>query len=269
MRIGVVQFNPVLGDVTANVAAMKRLVSPVDADLLVLPELATSGYAFPSPEAVAPVAEPFDSSPSLDTLQAIARERSCAIVVGFAERGDNGAFYNSSALLRPDGTRELYRKIHLFGTEMLAFAPGDLPFAVHEVGGVRIGMMICFDWLFPESARVLALKGAQIICHPVNFVLPWGQRGMLIRGLENHVYVATANRYGSESIFDTTLSFTGSSQITSPRAEVLAQTAAEGDAVAVVDIDPIVASDKSINRFSDLFGTRRPEFYGDITADNT
>ena len=264
MKVGFVQFRPVFGDAAANVTAMKNLIATVEADLLVLPELATTGYTFTSQEELARIAEPFETSPSLDQLSELARQKNCGIVVGFGEKSGEHLF-NSSALLRPDGSRELYRKIHLFGTENQFFQPGDIPFTVHDLNGVGIGMMICFDWFFPESARVLALKGADIICHPVNFVLPWGQRSMITRSLENHVFSITANRYGGETRGAYSFTFTGASQIVSPSGEILVAAPAEEDSALVVEIDPREARNKKINRFNDLFDSRRTDFYGRIT----
>ena len=134
MKVGYIQFKPAFGDTKSNVEIMKRFVSGLDADLLVLPELATTGYTFAAREELMPLAEPFESSPSLDVLQKIARDRSCCLVVGFAESSGKQLF-NSAALLRPNGTRELYRKIHLFGAENLLFDRGDKPFEVFEFNG--------------------------------------------------------------------------------------------------------------------------------------
>ena len=263
MRIGYVQFRPEFGAVNDNREAMERLVRTADGDLLVLPELATTGYAFTTSEELAGLAEPFDSSPSLDRLHVLARERSCTLVVGYAER-DGDRLFNAAAILAPDGDRYNYRKIHLFGAENRFFAPGDIPFAVHDVGGARLGVMICFDWLYPESARVLALLGAEIICHPVNFVLPWGQKAAVTRSVENRVFIVTANRYGVETRGEFSFTFTGASQVTTPSGEVLIPAPVEGDAVAVTEIDPAVASDKRLSNRRDLFEGRRPEFYGPL-----
>ena len=264
MKVGFIQFRPVFGDVDANLETMKNLISSVDADLLVLPELATTGYTFMSKEELAAIAEPFDGSPSLETLHDLARKRSCGLVVGFADYSYDG-LYNSAAFLFPDGASKLYRKVHLFGAEYRFFLPGNIPFEVYEFNGIKIGMMICFDWFFPESARVLALKGAQIICHPANLVLPWGQQGMMIRSLENHVFIVTANRYGTETRGDYSFTFTGESQITSPRGEVLASAPKSENFTVVIEIDPSEASDKRINKYNDLFECRHPNFYSDIT----
>ena len=264
MKVGYIQFKPEFGNIETNLAAMEKLLRKADADLLVLPELANTGYTFAEKEELINLAEPFDSSPTLDALQKIARERSYGIVVGFAESAQDSLF-NSAALLRPDGSRELYRKNHLFGAENLFFEKGDIPFQVYDFNGVKLGIIVCFDWYFPESIRVLALQGAQIICHPVNFVLPWGQRAMVIRCLENRVFAITANRYGTEMHKGKSFTFTGASQITAPDGSVLAHAPEEGDHMAVVDIDPTITSDKRINKFNDLFESRRTEFYGAIT----
>jgi len=265
MRIGFIQFRPVFGDIEGNLAAIREHVSSVEADLLVLPELATTGYAFTSVEELAELAEPFETSPSLASLRELARERSCALVVGFAERADEGLF-NSAALLTPGGERRLYRKIHLFGAEKRFFLPGNLPFEVHELNGVGVGMMICFDWFFPESARVLALKGAQIICHPANLVLPWCQRAMVFACLQNRVFAVTSNRHGTEKRGEYSFTFTGGSQIVNPDGDVVACAPEDGDRVVVVDIDPGEALNKNINRYNNLFADRRPEFYRDIIS---
>ena len=265
MKIGYIQFEPTFGDPTTNVKTMIEMISSAEADLLVLPELATTGYTFTSKDDIRDMAEELESSESLDAFQNAAREKDCALVVGFGERsGDN--IFNSAALLRPDGTRAVHRKNHLFGFEKKFFDLGDLPFMVYDYKGVSLGMIVCFDWYFPESARVLALKGAQIICQPANLILKWCQQAMVIRSLENRVFTVTANRYGTESFGDRTLTFTGGSQITSPEGNVLASSPKEGDDIKIVEIDPVEAVNKSINRLNNLFDDRRPELYGDITG---
>jgi len=264
MLTGFLQFRPVFGDVAGNLDTMIDLISSTDADLLVLPELATTGYAFTSKTELMDIAEPAKDSPSLDRLAALASDKNCALVVGFAERA-GGRLFNSAALLTPEGGRKVYRKLHLFGAENLFFTPGDRPFAVHRVKGARVGMMICFDWFFPESARVLALAGAHVICHPVNFVLPWGQQGMKIASVQNRVFTVTANRYGAESRGDYSFTFTGASQVVSPGGVVLARAPKEGDSIVVVEIDPREAANKNINRHNNVFENRRTEYYGRIT----
>lgn len=264
MRVGFVQFQPRFGDVKGNCEAMVRLISSTVADLLVLPEFATTGYTFASRDELARLAEPFETSESLARLHELAVERSCALVVGFAESAGE-RFYNSAAFLKPDCTRSVYRKIHLFGTETLFFTPGPGPFEVFTYRGTAVGIIICFDWYFPESIRVLALKGAQIICHPANLVLQWCQCAMVVRSVENRVFTVTANRYGHEANGGYSFTFTGESQVTSPSGEVLAKAPGNVDYVAVVDIDPYQALNKQVTPYNDLFKCRCPDLYGAIT----
>ena len=122
-------------------------------------------------------------------------------------------------------------------------------------------MMICFDWYFPESARTLALRGAQIVAHPSNLVLPNCPNAMPVRSLENRVFAVTSNRVGTEDRGGTSLTFIGQSQITSPRGEILHRCPAVGAAVSVVEITPELADNKFATERNHLLNDRRPEFY--------
>lgn len=261
-KAGFVQFCPVRYDVTANIAALRSLLGGVKADLVVLPELASSGYLFASTEELAPLAEPGDGTgPFLSALRELAANIGGAVVSGFAELGANG-LYNSAAAVSAGGVMQVYRKTHLFADEKLLFLPGDSGFQVFEHRGVRVGMMVCFDWFFPESARTLALRGAQIIAHPANLVLPYCQSAMVTRCLENRVFAVTANRYGTEELQATTLTFTGASQVVDPRGRRLLEAPVAGDDVAFSEFDPADAEDKQVGKRNDLFEDRRPEMYG-------
>jgi len=264
MKIGFAQFKPEFGKIETNIKTMGHLISTAKADLLVLPELATTGYTFTSKDEVRSLSEPFETSESLNRLHAIAAESSCAVVIGFAEKSEEGMF-NSAAFLKPDGTKALYRKIHLYGSENIFFKPGNIPFKVYDYNGIKLGVIVCFDWYFPESIRVLALKGAQIICQPANLILPWCQRAMVIRSIENRVFTVTANRYGSEVRGEYSFTFTGESQIISPDGDVLVKAPKDNDSVAVLEIDPLKAMNKRINEHNNLFQNRRPDFYSEIT----
>lgn len=117
--------------------------------------------------------------------------------------------------------------------------------------------MICFDWFFPESARTLALKGAEIIAHPANLVMPYAPRAMPIRALENRVYTITADRVGEER----GLKFIGKSLIASPKAEVLSIASETEEEIGVVEIDLNLARNKRLNDMNDIFKDRREEYY--------
>jgi len=141
------------------------------------------------------------------------------------------------------------------------FDPGDLPLEVIAVGETRIGMMICFDWVFPEVARTLALRGADIICHPANLVLSYCQRTMLSRCTENLIFSVTANRIGEEDRFGTALAFTGRSQVVAPGGDVLIRSGKDVQELAIADIDPSRARDKMMTPLNHILTDRRPDFY--------
>ncbi|OPY92675.1 MAG: (R)-stereoselective amidase [Syntrophaceae bacterium PtaU1.Bin231] len=264
MKAGFLQYKPLFGRVDHNLDRIEALIESTDADLLVLPELFNTGYVFTSKAEVAELAEEFPGGRTVKRLTEIARRKRMHIVAGIAERYA-GRLFNSAALVTPAGFGGTYRKIHLFSEEKRWFDPGDLPFEVYEIGSCRIGMMVCFDWFFPESMRVLSLKGAEIVCHPANLVLPFCQDAMVTRCLENRVFAITANRTGTEDRGGGhSLRFTGKSQITAPDGSILHRAAEEAECIEVVEIDPARARDKRLNPFNDLFGDRRPEFYGEI-----
>jgi len=165
MRVGFYQFNPIFGEVKQNLDTVFNRLMKVEADLIVLPELCMSGYQFTSKEEVTVLAEEVPHGPTTQRLIALARERSMVIVAGLPER-DGAHLYNSAVIVGPSGLIGCYRKTHLFYEETQFFSPGETGFQVWDIGPTKIGVMVCFDWFYPESARTLALKGADIICHP-------------------------------------------------------------------------------------------------------
>ena len=261
MRIGIVQSSPIFGDVASNLDACRRLMAEHDADLWVLPELFATGYQFLDAAEALAMAEPVPAGPTTQALQAFAADHGCHIVAVLPERADD-LIYNAAALIGPSGVLTVYRKIHLFYEETRHFAPGDRPFPVIDIGRARIGMMICFDHLFPESARSLALNGAEIIAHPANLVLPdLAQRTMRVRALENGVFTVTANRVGTESRTRESLTYTGASQVIAPDGSVVARLSQDEVAATVVEIDVAQARNKRITKYNDKLADRRPEFY--------
>jgi len=264
MKVGFVQFNPMFGDIEGNIDRVTRLVEGAEADLLVLPELFNTGYLFTSHEEVAELSEEIPGGRTTEALSMLARKKNVWIVGGLAERsGDNS--YNSAVLVGPEGYRATYRKIHLFSEENLWFKPGDGEFQVYDIGHCTIGIMICFDWIFPESMRVLSLMGADLICHSANLVLPFCQDAMKTRCLENRAFAVTANRTGTEERGGKSLSYTGKSQITDTRGKVLFQAGEGTEEVGIVEIDVTEARDKELNQYNNLFGDRKTELYRIIT----
>jgi predicted amidohydrolase len=260
-RVGFGQFEPRQGQVDQNIARVQALLDGIAADLLVLPELANSGYLHASSEALRPFSEPGDGSgPFLRAVRELAGQTGGMIVTGFAERAGEG-LYNSAAAVDSSGVQQVYRKAHLFLDERDLFLRGDSGFQILEHRGVRIGMLICFDWAFPEAARTLALRGAQILAHPSDLVLPYAQKAMVTRSIENGVFTITANRWGSEVLGEKTLSFSGLSQVVDVKGNVLVDAPGDADWAAVCEIDPHQAEDKQITARNHLFCDRRPDLY--------
>lgn len=260
MKIGFVQFGPALGRVDDNIERATALLSGMQADVVVLPELFNTGYFFSSHEQVRELAEEIPDGKTTRALLKASRVKNMWIAAGLAEKSKQGIF-NSSVLVSPSGDVFTYRKIHLFNEEKIWFKPGDLGFVTVDTGRCRLGLMICFDWFFPESARTLALQGADVICHCANLVLPYCQDAMVTRCLENRVFAVTANRTGEDKAGDRILKFTGKSQITGPGGQILYRAAAGSDEAGVAQVDVKMARQKKINEYNDLFADRRPEFY--------
>jgi predicted amidohydrolase len=261
MRVGYYQNNPEFGKVAENLDRIAAALETAAADLLVLPELCASGYQFVSTEEVRDLAEPVPSGRTTKRLLDLAKHRQMVIVAGLPEQAGT-TFYNSAVAVGPQGFIGCYRKTHLFFEETLFFTPGDTGFHVWDIGPAKIGVMICFDWYYPEAARTLALKGADIICHPSNLVLPNCPDSMPVRCLENRVFAVTCNRTGSEARQGKArLTYIGSSEIVSPRGAILHRAPRDQEALCVVEIDPAEARNKSVTPYNDLLRDRRESLY--------
>ncbi len=265
MKTAFLQFDPQYLDPPGNLDRAERLLDGADADLIVLPELFTSGYFFRSTEEARQAAEPVPDGPATRRLKEWASATGATLVAGLPERSGE-ALYNSAVVVAPEGYVGTYRKVHLYYEEKKHFAPGDGGLPVfdardREGRAYRLGVMICFDWYYPEAARSLALQGADVIAHPSNLVRPDCPRAMPIRALENHVFTITANRYGQESNGNEALTFIGQSEICSPSGEVLLRAEREGDCLGAVEIDPHAARDRQLTAHNDLFADRRTEAY--------
>jgi len=260
VKVAFGQMKPALLEPERNYKRAEKLVGEASkrgARLIVLPELFDTGYNFEDRREVEEVAGLVPEGPTTAFLVRMAREYGIFIVAGTAERDGFGRLYNSAVVVGPHGYVGKYRKIHLFAREKEFFEPGNLGFQVFNLGFARVGVMICFDWFFPESARTLAMKGAEIIAHPANLVMPYAPRAMPIRALENRVYTITADRIGVER----GLRFIGRSQINSPSAETLVEGSEEGEEIGVADVDLALARNKRLNDYNDVFRDRRPRYY--------
>ncbi len=267
MRISCIQFAPEYGDVQNNLDRMRGFVQAADADVVVFPELPQTGYFFTTKEEIASLAEPVDG-PIAHALSAFALEANKGIISGFLEISD-GKFYNSALAFDANGRRVgHYRKVHLFYYETQIFTRGDLGFPVFSLttnsGISNMGMLICYDWRFPEAARKLALDGAELIAMPSNIVTTTGMlhRVLQTRAFENKVAIAFADRIGSETNNGETLQFRGESAIIGMNGEAITTASQQEEEIITADLDLEKTRHKRINPFNDIFSDRPLEGYG-------
>ncbi len=259
MKIASVQNNPVFGDKKGNIEKLFSLIDSKNAELYILPELCYTGYQFISKEEVENLSDKTDS-PFIHSFIEKAQEKNAGIIFGFIEN-DNGSFYNASMFVTPDGVIHIYRKTHLFYKEKLFFTPGNKGFDITEFRGIKIGMAICFDWIFPESFRTLALKGADLIAHSANLVMPYCQQTDFARAIENKVYIVTSNRIGTESRDGESLTFTGESVVLSPKGEYLVRAGKNTEEINIFNLETELARNKALNPFNNVFEDRQKKYY--------
>ena len=259
MKVGYIQTSPIFGEITQNFEQVENLLGNTKADLIVLPELFATGYTFISKEEAESLAENTEGE-TAKFLMGLAKKTGAVVVGGFIEE-DGNQIFNSSMIVSDSEVLGTYRKLHLYYKEKLWFSPGNKPLEIYEVKNTKVGIMICFDWFFPETIRSLALIGADIIAHPANLVLPYCQNAMITRCLVNRVFAVTSNRIGNEVRGEDNFVFTGGSQITSYNGKVLSSAPKDKTHIDFVEIDVTQARDKNLNKHNNIFEDRRPEFY--------
>jgi 5-aminopentanamidase len=267
-KIATVQMDCKLADKAANLDAIRTRLHDAasqGARLIVFPECAVTGYCYESKAQAWPHAETLPG-PTTDALAADCRQLGVWAITGLLER-DGERLFNACALVGPDGFKAGYRKAHLpcLGIDRFV-TPGDRPFAVHDLGGLRVGMNICYDGSFPETARILMLLGADLVVLPTNW--PEGSQGTVrfliqARALENSIFYAACNRIGQEQGFR----FIGRSRIIDVSGELLAASDGDQPAILFAGIDPARARDKRIVKIPSLYELhrtkdRRPDMYG-------
>jgi len=271
IRVAALQFEPNVGDRSHNLAVMERLIRQAHvsgADLVVLPELADSGYVFESAEELARLAAPIPGGESASRLCDLAAELGIHIVSGLAER-EGDIFYNAAVLCGPSGIIGKYRKLHLWNEENTFFLKGDLDLPVFETPLGSIGIAICYDGWFPETFRALALAGAELICVPTNWVPMPGaaERDLAMATIlhqaaahSNGVYIACADRVGTER----GQAFIGRSLIVGPQGWPCAGPASsDQEEILLADVDlGNVAGSRSLNAYNHVLRDRRDDVYG-------
>ena len=250
MRVGFIQMNSKLLRVEENVDRALHFLERTRADLMVLPELFNTGYNFSSRREVERVAERIPSGYTSQRLLEVSRDRDMTIVAGIAER--RGVSLYNSAIVARRGRAFTYRKVHLFFKEKKFFKPGN----EFKVFG-DLGVMICFDWFFPESARTLMLKGAKMVAHPSNLVLPFCPHAMRTRCIENRIFAVTADRIGRER----ELKYIGRSEIVDTKGRILYCASSNREEVVVRKIDLRQAADKRMTLLNEIIHDRRPDVY--------
>jgi predicted amidohydrolase len=261
IKLGFVQFSPERGAGPRNIELAAILIGKQSAELWVLPELATSGYLFEDRAELLTWAEEVPEGPSIRKLRKLARSLNSALIAGFPEQDGDDIFNSAVVINALGGILGVYRKIQLFDREKSVFTPGDRPPQVWDISDAKVGVMICFDWIFPEITRSLALQGADIIAHPANLVLPHAPEAMRTRCIENHVFSVTSNRIGNESIGDLHYHFIGQSQIIDPSGKRLIAATADEATAKLFEIDLSMSRDKNITPNNHLIFDRRPELY--------
>ena len=209
VRIACVQMEPIVGEKDRNVGRSIEMIEEAadkGATLVVLPELCNSGYVFDTREEAFALSEEIPEGPTCQAWAGVASKHGLHIVAGIDER-DGDALYNSSVVIGPHGYVGTFRKVHLWNKENLFFEPGNLGFPVFKTPIGRIGTFICYDGWFPESYRLCALQGADIVCVPTNWVPIPGQdenREAMANILamaaahSNSLFIAAADRIGTE-----------------------------------------------------------------------
>jgi predicted amidohydrolase len=254
-----VQFEPVLGDTGPNVERLLELTAEAarrGAELVVLPEMATSGYCWTDRSEIAPFVETIPG-PTVDRFAAMAAARGIWVVLGMPEVDPRtGLYYNAAALVGPDGLAGRYRKTHPYITEVRWAADGDLGLPVFDSPLGRLGILICMDAEYPEPARVLALDGCDVVCFPTNWLSEHSPSAYwLQRSYENGAYWVAANRIGMER----GVRFSGGSSVIGPDATILDLVDdMEGVAIAEVDLG------RARRCRSERLEERRPELYHDL-----
>ena len=272
VRIAVAQYEPRVGEVDANrdrAVHWAGTAAAEGAELIVLPELASSGYVFSSEEEAAQSAEDPDEGRTVRALREVCATHGCHIVAGLNER-DGDCRHNSAVLVGPSGRLATYRKLHLYNDEQTWFQPGDgLPVVDLPFG--RVGIIICFDLWFPEAARALALAGADIIAVPTNWVASFkrtvyddrgycqGDYVAMVTAAQNGVVMACADRIGIER----GVHFLGASIIVGADGWPVAGPASpdrEELLYADIDIDAVERARRRTPR-NHLLTDRRPDAY--------
>ena len=257
LKLAQIQFAPQLGKLQNNLNKVEELIAQAaQADFIVLPELANSGYHFTDRKHALALASTVEHSHFVEMLRETSRKQNQYIVSGFHEKeGDD--LYNTSLFVSPKGEIGKYRKIHLFMNEKQIFSKGNLGLPVFQTDDFTMGMLICFDYLFPEVWRIMALKGAEFIAHPSNLVTYKAFKVVPAQAVINRFFIFTTNRIGSER----ELTFAGRSFVVDPEGNVMAEASSDKEEILFTEFEPGHARNKMITAKNHVLNDRFPEDY--------
>lgn len=251
MKTGFLQFAVKQHNYSVNLEYLRNELQDTEFDLLVLPELFTSGYLFERRDHLLAFAKKYSLQKTAADLQSILKDQGHrGTLIGTVPEIVNDRIYNTGIAVSRKGLLGKQRKRHLTRLEKQYFDPGNT-IKVFDIKGIRTGIVTCFDAWFPELFRLLVSRDVQLICQPANFGGPWTLDIMRVRAMENRVFCIIANRTGSEKTGDVEAEFRGESRIIDPNGEILVRAEKE-DQLSLVDITPSKALNKDNVMCDDL-----------------
>ena len=268
LKVAAIQFEPMIGQKERNVDKMMKLIGKATdqgAKLIVLPEMANTGYVIATREEAYELAEPVPGGPTAKELEEIARENKVYIVSGILEK-DGINLYNAAIFVGPEGYIGKYRKNHLWDVDKIWAEPGDLGFPIFKTPFGRVGIMICYDGWFPETTRIYNLQGADIVCDPANWIVvpemitaekPIPVYVHMTMAHVNGMFIVCADRIGMER----GITFLGNSCICGPGGLVAGPASFDKEEILIAEINLTDARRKQWGPFNHIILDRRTDLY--------
>lgn len=271
VRVSCIQMDVKLKDKTHNLNRAVELTEEAcrnNASLVIFPELFSSGYTFYNREDVYSFAEAIPSGQTTKTVCELSKENNVYIVCSLIEQ-EGCNLYNTAILTGPEGYIGKYRKLHLCGDEIFWMEPGNLGIPVFHTRIGRIAMLICLDGFYPETYRICALQGADIICVPTNWshvkALPPPYKTMgptltMAAALSNHIFIAASSRVGAEPGME----YPGQSIIANINGGPLAGPAGEKEEIIYADCNLADTRKRYLDATNSRLGNRRTDVYSEF-----
>ncbi len=260
LKLAQIQFAPQLGGLQNNLNKVERLIGEAEsADFIILPELANSGYNFSERKHAMALASTVERSDFVEMLREKSRMQNQYIVSGFHEK-EGRELFNTSLFISPNGEIGKYRKIHLFMNEKQIFSKGNLGLPIFQTDDFTMGMLICFDYLFPEIWRIMALKEVEFIAHPSNLVTDKAFKVVPAQAAVNRFFIFTTNRIGTER----DISFSGKTFAVNPEGDVISEASPDKEEILFTTFKPSLSHNKMITEKNHVLYDRFPNEYREI-----